>query len=547
MASLIYLDVDDEITSAATRIRALDAHRIGLVLPLGSRLATSRINFRLLAHEADARGKRLEIVTGDASARALAASAGLPTHVSAAAFEAEASVRAPGASVRAAARTSVPAPEDLASAAPVVRGPAATREVPSVGRRSGGGGLTGRSLAFLLALAVLLAGAGTAGFLLLPSAEVTLVPESQAIGDLHFSVTAQPGVTQPDPVNLLVPATTFRFDVEASSAFPATGVKIDETPATGAVTFSNLDTGGSNTIPAGSIVATQDGVQFRTTGGLTLPPAQLVFGSSSIELQPSTGTVGIEAVLPGPTGNVEAGTIRIVPPNENSVLTKVSNDAPTTGGTHTESPEVVQADVDAALVVLKGQLATAFDTKVAAATGVPPGTTLFLGTAALGDPTPSVDPASLVGSAAAEFQLGASATGTVIGVDPGPVATLAEARLRDGVGEGYSIVDSTIRTVIGTPIVAGATVSFPVTVSAIELRVVDEAALRAQMRGLGVPQARSLLGAYGEVTIRVWPDWVTTIPTNDGRLSFTVKPPELGASPVPGESGAPSAPGSAAP
>ena len=46
--------------------------------PFGSRVATSRINFRLLAREAQANGRRLDIVAPDASARALAASAGLP-------------------------------------------------------------------------------------------------------------------------------------------------------------------------------------------------------------------------------------------------------------------------------------------------------------------------------------------------------------------------------------------------------------------------------------------------------------------------------------
>src|SRR4029079_12649870 len=87
-AQLVYLDVDDEITSAAARIRATDAERITLVLPYGSRLATSRINFRLLAREATDRGKRLDIVCGDASARALAAAAGLPVHAAVAAYEA---------------------------------------------------------------------------------------------------------------------------------------------------------------------------------------------------------------------------------------------------------------------------------------------------------------------------------------------------------------------------------------------------------------------------------------------------------------------------
>jgi hypothetical protein len=76
--AVFYLDVDDEITSAAARIRASADVDVALVLPAGSRIATSRINFRLLAREAAGHSRRLGIVAPEASARALAASAGLP-------------------------------------------------------------------------------------------------------------------------------------------------------------------------------------------------------------------------------------------------------------------------------------------------------------------------------------------------------------------------------------------------------------------------------------------------------------------------------------
>ena len=80
MAAIIYLDVDDEITSAAARIRNATETKVALVLPPGSRLATSRINFRLLAREALERNRVLSIVAADPAARAIAASAGLPVH-----------------------------------------------------------------------------------------------------------------------------------------------------------------------------------------------------------------------------------------------------------------------------------------------------------------------------------------------------------------------------------------------------------------------------------------------------------------------------------
>ena len=70
MATIVYLDADDEITSGAARIRAAEVTRVAVVLPYGSRVATSRINFRLLAREALVTGRRLDIVAPDAAARA---------------------------------------------------------------------------------------------------------------------------------------------------------------------------------------------------------------------------------------------------------------------------------------------------------------------------------------------------------------------------------------------------------------------------------------------------------------------------------------------
>ena len=69
---------------------------------------------------------------------------------------------------------------------------------------------------------------------------------------------------------------------------------------------------------------------------------------------------------------------------------------------------------------------------------------------------------------------------------------------------------------------AGSVITFPVTVEALEVRLVDGDALLGRVRGLGLPQARTVLKAYGDVTITVWPDWVTTIPTLEGRATLTI-------------------------
>src|SRR3954466_1832386 len=120
MASrLIYLEVDDEITSAASRIRSAEHGRLALVLPHGSRVATSRINFRLLSRDAIEHDKRLSIVSADAATRAPPASAGLPVFASVAEYD--------GAEAGAAATGSAPS---AASGGPAVIPPAAREEPP---------------------------------------------------------------------------------------------------------------------------------------------------------------------------------------------------------------------------------------------------------------------------------------------------------------------------------------------------------------------------------------------------------------------------------
>jgi hypothetical protein len=556
---ILYLDADDEITSAAARIRSTEADRIALVLPYGSRLATSRINFRLLAREAAERGKTIEIVAADSSARALAAAAGLTVHPSVAAFEAGASGvlgagtdgapgaattgEAAGAATSSAAATAVVVPErgnvvridppgsDDAPTGVIIVPRRSSERVPVVGRvkppvRTGVA--VGASVG-ILALVVV---AAILAFLLLPSATIVLAPRSTQVGPLADSVEARPDVTAPDATTMQIPSKPYPFGAEASGTFTTTGKKVTDTAGTGNVTFANFDTGGSNTIPAGAIVKTESGIAFRTLEAANLPPASISF-FPPFPVSPSTATVPVVAVVSGESGNVPPNTIIVVPKGENKNLTKVTNQDATSGGTHTESPQVSQADVTKAMATLNTQLAADFDTKIQAAVGVPAGTTLFPETKSLGVPTPSVDPKTLVGQQVATFDLALTAAGTVVGVDASPVKTVAEARLRSRVDAGSRLDPASITIDIGAPTVTGDTVTFPVTMHGTETKTVDQAALLAAIRGLDLPAARAKLQPFGDADIRVWPDWVTSIPTNADRVSLTIGSPAPAPSPSP--------------
>jgi hypothetical protein len=550
LSHLVYLDVDDEITSAAARIRATGAEQITLVLPYGSRLATSRINFRLLAREATERGKRLDIVCADASARALAAAAGLPVHASVAGYEAarggaatlpsddvpadETFATLPGAAAGAAGARQLSSPELAADL-----GDSPTRVIPTPRRDSPRVPLVGPArppipprVAIGLGIGVVVAVLvlGLLALQLLPAATIVLHPRSEGIGPIQLTVEARPDVTTPDPANLVIPAQRFTFPLEASDTFTATGTKTVDAKATGNVTFSNFDTGSANRIDAGSIVKTKDGIEFATLADVTLPNATIQFPFTIV---PSTSTVGVEAVLAGPEGNVGNNTITVVPKGENKRLLQVTNVEATSGGAHTDVTVVSQEDLATAQLALEDALKTALDAQVAGRTGVPAGVTVYDQTATVGETTPSVDPATLVDTEATEFELGATAEGSVLGVDPAPIEALVEPRLGPEVDEGWSLAEGSASVELAEPAVLGEVISFPVTVRGQQVHDVDQAKLLSDIRGLGVPQARARLEAFGDVAISLWPDWVTTIPTNTDRIDFTIGTPQPAPSPSP--------------
>ncbi|MEO5884615.1 MAG: baseplate J/gp47 family protein, partial [Candidatus Limnocylindrales bacterium] len=463
---VIYLDVDDEITSAAARIRGVDGGRVAVVLPYGSRVATSRINFRLLARDAMTHEKRLSIVSGDAGTRALAASAGLPVFGSIGEYETSledmgADDVRPGAIGLAASATVVTPPEATDSradalptrpqtpppptaAAPTVQPddvdtgtvtvgasaparperdrpiprPMPTPERPAAPRAEHVARPAGLQLArtpILIGLAVLAFAAvvgGVAAFLLLPSATVAITPRLETIGPVPFQVIASTTVTEPDSEAGIVPAQTVDIEVQAGDTFPATGKRVEEAQATGEVRFLNLDPTASNTIVKGAVVSTGSGVRFTTNRSVRVAAAKLV----GLQIVPSSARVKVTAVDAGPEANVEPNTITTVPRGEEPLFLKVNNPDSTSGGKRTEFQRIKQADVDAAVAALSKQVDTAFADRLAEPNVTGDGATVFPDTAVRGKPIFSEDLEALVGKEVESFDLGVTLSGTVTAV-----------------------------------------------------------------------------------------------------------------------------------
>ncbi len=588
---VIYLDIDDEITSAAARIRDVPGGRVAVVLPQGSRVATSRINFRLLARDAGIHGKRLSIVAGDAATRSLAASAGLATFSSVMEYEgslepgatdtpdAEAgeTARVPTAPrrrrgakatdvspqqatldemeaaelaaaaaalerergwVTSAADLTAPAAADPAVARETPRarpaGPAATPPFPGAPirepARSGGNraasavretptrarGGARLAIALVTALVVLVAGVGT--YLFLPAATIVVTPRADAVTPVALTIAADPAASEPDPERAVVPAEIVTVDVSVSETFQATGKRVEATKATAIVRFRNKDFTRSNTIPAGSVVSTNNGIRFTTDATIVVPRANIV----GLQVFPKTATVAVTAVKAGPEGNVEPNTIVVIPKGEEPISLDVNNPDEGSGGTRTEFPKIAQEDIDAALAALQPALETAFRTRLGDPTIASPGATVFAATAVLGLATPSVDTATLLDQEVPTFELGLSATGTATAVDEGPVAEVAGARLAGTIDDGHRLVEGSVKVDVDPAIVSGGRVTFPVTATASQVPILDAAALKASILGLSLADARAALEPYGRVELSAWPDWVGSIPTIDGRVDLRV-------------------------
>jgi hypothetical protein len=586
MATIVYLDPDDEITSAATRIRTADGVRVGLVLPFGSRVATSRINFRLLAREAQSNGRRLDIVAPDASARALAASAGLPVFGSVAEYEAAldggldggpgdakdgpppVGVAATGAVATAAAlgaltaQPAVGAGDELSAAGLSATGLAAAgpaqgsgevaamdakqqAELDEIVRRGREVSLArprrrrpaaGAIVAILVLVLVLVVG-GVAAAFVLPAAEITVTPRITPVGPVSLTVTADPDVTAVDPAGLVIPAQTIEIPVEVSGTFPATGKRVEKSRATGGVRWTNCDPSASYTIPKGSIVKTSGGTAFTTDEVVFLPVAGLSGNPPNVSVKCTTSEVSVTAAVAGEGGNVASGAIKVVPARYDRTLVSVRNRSATKGGTQKEFPKVTRKDVDAALVSLKKDLDAEFALALENPDLAPPGSTIFPSTAVKGEPIPTVDPATLVGQEVGSFELGLSATGTVLAVDTSPLAAIAEARLAAAVDSGHELVEGSMQVEVGEGVVTEGLVDFPVTGSARQVPLLDAATLKRQVLGLSEADATALLGSYGEVAVTLWPGWVTAIPTLDQRVTLTLaEPVDASPQPTPGSS-----------
>jgi hypothetical protein len=507
---LLYLEADDEITTVVRRLRESEGESVVLVAPGRAKALTSSVALRLLARIAADEGRAVALVA-DATTRSLASEAGIATYASVA--DAEQGVEAELAPPTRAQIHVVQGDEPTASVTVPLRSARAdeTRAVPvavppALGRRR-----RVPWLAVAAAIAVLLAAAGVAVAVVAPAATIRLAPQADPVGPMDYVLTLMPDVSS----GTLRSTTTGR----------ATGKYVDLTAASGVVVFQNFNVSAVE-VPAGTQVAAGE-IVFATTEAVTVPAGSL---TPSGTIQSGDQAAAVLATNPGPTGNVAAGAInQVVDPGLDARLQgfpqnrqrRVSNPEATAGGKEAGGPQVKKEDVDAATAAIRKDL----EAQLTKVLGDQSGRLAPASPA----PTPVITVAKgLVGTRdRPTFELSGTLAydhRSVAMVDVDAAATERLAGDAAAVRAGTDLLADTVQVTPSEITIVGDRLRVQTRVTAQAAPALDARAVRDRVAGLSTDAARSALAAYGSVDVKLWPGWVTAVPTLAWRIEVIIEP-----------------------
>ncbi|MDE3092107.1 MAG: baseplate J/gp47 family protein, partial [Chloroflexota bacterium] len=303
MQQIIQLKSDDDMASIRARIDTAELSHIVLVVPRDcAALATER-GMRMLRRAADDAGAQVALVAHDEGMRERAELFGFPvfnsiSHAQRGRWHMQS---LPQDSVQSALNP--PPPESVTRAAPNPRERVKQWRGPIV---------------VIIAGVLLLC---AAAFLVVPAANVHIVPSSVALA-MTTDVSADPSLNFVSSELRAIPARRISREISGTAQLKTTTTKsLPDTRASGTVMFTNLRQE-ETVVPPGTVVKTSAGIPIRFT---TVTTATIPAGVNNRVEAP------IQAVDPGPTGNVKDLAINTVEGSLNLEV-RVINLKPITSG-----------------------------------------------------------------------------------------------------------------------------------------------------------------------------------------------------------------------
>jgi len=548
----LYLEVDEDITSAIDKLRQVAGTSVQIVVPKRSTLLQSVINQKLLKKAAETAGKTLVLVTNDRVASDLAARVGLAVApaLGAEAILAPLKVTAPVLAddviedsdpepvpTKSTKMDSVASAGSKRQAAPVV----ATHElsddepmekvapggdvVPEVDPRGTGPNvpniskLMRRSL--WLGLFVVIVVAYFVAMYYLTKGTVTLHVNGVR-SDISAPFSVDTSLTQTDQAHVVLSGLSLTASHNLSTTFVPTGKKDIGSKASGTVAVTNNDTS-PHTLVAGTRFVAPDGNVFLLNASATIAAATPTPCGVNFCKTPTTVSAGVVASNNGDTYNEAGGqgySIPGLPAADQAVVSAKGNQM--SGGTSKSVNVVLQADVDkardAAVVADRAAGQKELDGKV------PSGDQAFE-TSLVSTPT-AVTSTPAVDGQGDQATLTLTLNYTLTSVKKADYTTLMHSIEQKQLGASNQIYDDGFKAAIVTAgAVTGTRQGFTFATTASGGPKFDLANIAGDLRGKKYSEAAdyaSALPGVAKADVSLWPAWATKMPHVVKHITVTI-------------------------
>jgi hypothetical protein len=553
---VIYLDVEDEITSIIEKVDSAKQKVVALVLPKRAVMLQSIVNMRLLKRSAASAGKSVVLITSEHALLPLAGAAGI--HVAKNLQSKPLIPAAPGIDLddnESEADTDdldeldAQQPQKLDYNAPVGdlatedeteeialddeedgdndsdAAPAAVETASAKHKKPKGKGLAVPNFdrfrmlllsggGLLIALIIFLILAVT----VLPKATVTIKTTSTPVS-LDMNYTASGTAKELDETKKIIPSQLKTSDQTSNQQVTATGQQNTGEKAKGSVTLKNCSDSAA-TIPAGTGLSS-GGLTFITQKGASLDSGSFTSGGNCKSSGGHVATVDVVAQSPGTKYNIAAGTFTV---SGFSGVSASSSNA-MSGGTDNNVTILTQQDVDTAKAKITSADSDKFSKDFQKQLS-DQGLYVLASTLKVGDPVVTATPA--VGQQASTASLSIKITYSVIAVQK---TNLQEAvsdalskkvdKKKEKLSNGDELKDLTITVQNQQPNSADATLAISKDTTAVP--IIDESTVKEQLKGKKENQIKDYLNSYPgvkDVDVKFSPFWVSAAPGKTGKIKI---------------------------
>ena len=549
----LYLEVDEDITSAIDKLSKSPEGSVQIVVPKRSSMLQSIINLKLLKKAAEQSNKELILVTSDRIATDLAARVGLAVAPSIGAKPVIAEVAIPEALkageeiIDADDPEPPPIPAEAKSKLfkkpimkrlPITDGPppvnpletpaASAGELAAVPLAAGAAVKKGPRVPNFGKLQKRVMWVGLAAFLvigylalmyLFTGAKVTLYATGTKV-EVDTTFAVDPSLKSTDQANSVLAGQLVTVNKDLSGPFVPSGKQDVGTKATGTITVYNSYDSNAQPLQAGTRFVAPDGKLFKSTTDVSVPGATVSGGQPS----PGKATVTVAADQNG-DGYNEAPAKYTLPGLSAAQQPFIyGQGAQMSGGTTKSINIVAQSDVDAETAAL---LAADKDSITRTLQGRVPSGFVAL-PASQTTATTTVTPSPAVGAQGDTGSLALKVTYTVLAVKQSEYSSLLHAQEQKQVGDKNQIYDDGLASaqVTAADKDSSGRQNFHLTTEAFGGTKLDKTAIAASLKGQRYGDATNLAAGLPGVTradISIWPGWVSKMPSRPDKISITIQ------------------------